>query len=74
MNPLEIIQIIFDRRHVKDPRTWVIFMLMISFGFYHCLVIKPMKARMERQGKALHILKEAAKTKWKLDFDSKEER
>lgn len=47
---LEIFRIIFDRRHVKDVRLWVLLMIAIGLGCYHKLVIVPIKDRQDRQG------------------------
>lgn len=50
----DILRLIFDRRHVKDLRNWVLMILLIAFGIYHKFAIKPMQERMDRQGKRIH--------------------
>jgi hypothetical protein len=50
---IEFIKILFDRKHVKDVRNWVLMILVIAFGSYHRLAIKPMQERLDKQGKRI---------------------
>lgn len=71
---LDIFRIIFDRRHVKDVRLWVILMIAIGFGCYHKLVITPLKDRQDRQGKKIRQIIEVAKLRAKIDALPKDDR
>ena len=50
----ELFRIIFDRRHIKDLRLWVLVILLIaeasSFYVYDKYVVKPIRDRQEKQG------------------------
>lgn len=57
----EIYRIIFDRRHIKDVRIWVLIVLLIaevsSFFFYDKYrvlpLVHPIVERQEKQGKRI---------------------
>lgn len=67
---LEIFYIIFDRRHVKDVRVWVLLILTIALGAYHRYYVEP---RFERQGKKIKAIIEVGHFKAKIDALQKEE-
>lgn len=73
----EIFLIIFDRRHIKDIRLWVILIVVIasvsSFFTYHKYVIKPMQDRIERQGKRIRQIIDVAHLRSKIDALPKDE-
>lgn len=66
---MEIFRILFDRRHVKDVRIWVLMIIAIVFGFYHKFTIIPIQERQERQGKKIRQIIFAAHLQGKLGAD-----
>lgn len=60
----EIFYIIFDRRHVKDPRTWVMLVLAITLGAYHRYYVKP---RLDRHGEKIRLIIKAGKLEAKIN-------
>ncbi len=67
----ELFRIIFDRRHIKDLRIWVMVMLVLanagSFYIYHTRFIMP---RLERQSKKIKALMRAAKLEMPIRDDN----
>lgn len=73
----EIFRIIFDRRHIKDVRLWVLVVLLIaevgSFWAYDKLRIKPMIDRQDRQGLRIRQIIMVGKFRDKIDALKPEE-
>ena len=67
----EIFRIIFDRRHIKDVRIWVLVILAIanvsSFYIYDKHIVKPMQERLDKQGKRIRQIIRAGKLQEKID-------
>lgn len=70
----EIFRIIFDRRHVKDLRLWVLLMLAIGFGGYHKFVIVPMIERQDRQGLRIRQIIKVGRFRERIDALPPEEK
>lgn len=73
----EVFKIIFDRRHVKDVRLWVLIILVISnacsFYFYNKYVVMPIREKTDRQGKRIRQIVKVGKFQAKMDDLSDED-
>lgn len=69
----EILRIIFDRRHVKDLRLWVLLMLFIGFCAYHWLVIKPIQEKQRRHGQKQRAIVSVLGIEKKVEKEMKEQ-
>jgi hypothetical protein len=67
----EVFRIIFDRRHIKDLRIWVLIVLALanagSFYVYHTRFVKP---RLDRQRDKIRAIIKAAKLQKKIEEDN----
>ncbi len=64
---LDILRLVFDRRHVKDMRNWVLIILFASFGVYHKFVIMPIHERLDRHGKKIRNIIKVARLADKME-------
>lgn len=69
----EVFRIIFDRRHVKDLRIWVVLMIAIGVFAYHKIIISPIKDRQDRQGLRIRQIIRVGKFREKIDALTPEE-
>lgn len=69
----ELFRIVFDRRHIKDVRVWVLIVLVISeasgFFFYDKYRVQP---RFERQGLRIKQIITVGKFRNKIEALPKE--
>lgn len=69
----QLFLIVFDRRHIKDVRIWVLVVLAIanagSFYYYHTRIVKP---RMDRQGRRQRSIIEVMKIRSKVEAYERE--
>lgn len=73
----EIFRIVFDRRHIKDVRLWVLVVLVIaevaSFYFYDKIRTRPILERQDRQGMKIRQIIKVGKFRDKIDALEPEE-
>jgi hypothetical protein len=67
----ELFRIIFDRRHIKDVRLWVLIVLILaevaSFHVYNKYIVKPIGDRVERHGKRIRAIIEVGHFRDRID-------
>lgn len=74
----EIFRIIFDRRHIKDLRLWVLVVLLIaevcSFWAYDKFRVGPLLDRQDRQGLRIRQIIKVGRFREKIDALPPEEK
>jgi len=67
----EVFRIIFDRRHIKDIRIWVLIILVMaevaSFWCYDKYRLQPVLDRQERQGLRIRQIIKVGRFREKID-------
>ena len=48
---VDLVKLVFDRKHLRDVRNWVLAVLVLSFYTYHRLVISPLETELSHLSK-----------------------